>query len=285
MVPAAVFLLTFIAFPVASTLFLSFGIEIGGTVAPTFENYETVLTSRDTLNLDGFPKPPPLGTLVHNAIWITIHLPITLFFGLFLAMILRDVRGASVVKAAVFLGMVTPLVAGAIIIRYLFSGGVGLIPAFFELIGIESLSGSWVAQPEIVLFALVFGSIWLWTGFSLIVYSAGLTTIPKDYFEAARIDGASRFRIFTKIVFPLLKPITLVVVTMTVLWNLKIFDIVIAAVGQAGGPGMGADVLAVQMYRYAFRALDFPTAAAVAVLLTILTLIATAWLVRRLSSR
>ncbi len=285
MVPAALFLLTFIAYPVLSTIFLSFGIELGVSANPTLENYANVLTSKDTINLEGFPKFPPLGTLVHNAIWIAIHLPITLFFGLFLALILRDVKGASIVKGTIFLGMVTPLVAGAIIIRYLFSGGVGLIPAFFEWLGIEALSGSWMAEPDIVLFGLIFGSIWLWTGFSLIVYSAGLTTIPKDYFEAAQIDGASRWRIFTRIVFPLLKPITLVVVTMTVLWNLKVFDIVIAAVGQAGGPAQAADVLALQMYRTAFRALDFPAAAAVAVILTLLTLVATAWLIRRLSSR
>ncbi len=293
--PAAVFLLMFIAFPVLATLFLSFGLELNLDAAISGEpvisgeattvHYEDVLTHRETINLGGFPKWPPLGTLAHNALFIAIHLPLTMFTGLALALILRDVKGASIVKAAIFIGMVTPMIVGAIIIRFLYSGDVGVVPAFFGAIGIEALSVNWIAEPETVLFALIFGSIWLWTGFSLIVYSAGLTTIPKDYFEAARIDGASRFRTFTRIVWPLLKPITLIVVTMTLLWNLKIFDIVFAAVGTAGGVGGAADVLALQMYRVAFRGLDFERGAAIAALLTFLTLVSTVWLVRRLSRR
>ncbi len=293
--PAAVFLLMFIAFPVLATLFLSFGLELNLDAAISGEpiisgeattvHYEDVLTHRETINLGGFPKWPPLGTLAHNALFIAIHLPLTMFTGLALALILRDVRGASVVKAAIFIGMVTPMIVGAIIIRFLYSGDVGVVPAFFRAIGIEALGVNWIAEPETVLFALIFGSVWLWTGFSLIVYSAGLTTIPKEYFEAARIDGASRFRMFTRIVWPLLKPITLIVVTMTLLWNLKIFDIVFAAVGTAGGVGGAADVLALQMYRVAFRGLDFERGAAIAALLTFLTLVSTVWLVRRLSRR
>ncbi len=299
--PAVVFLLMFIAFPVLATLFLSVGLQLNlGAVLSgnpadvltgeiTAEHYDFVLTHRDTFNLDGFPKWPPLGTVAHNAIWIAIHLPLTMFTGLALALILRDVKGASVVKAAIFIGMVTPMIVGGIILRFLYTGGVGIVPAFFEAIGVEALSGSWMSRPETVLFALVFGSVWLWTGFSLIVYSAGLTTIPKEYFEAAKVDGASSFRVFTRIVFPLLKPITLVVVTMTVLWNLKIFDIVFAATNPSGGVGQAADVLAIQMFRYTFLTsnfeIGFARGAAVAALLTLLTLVATAWLVRRLSRR
>ncbi len=235
--------------------------------------------------MEGLPKPPPYGTLVHNAIWIAIHLPLTLFGGLALALILREMRGASIVKACVFLGMVTPMIVGAYILRYLYEADVGLIPQLFGLIGISQLNVSWMARPELLLYGLIFGSVWMWMGFSLIIYSAGLTTIPKEYFEAARIDGASPFRTFAKITFPLLKPITLVVVTMTILWELKIFDIVFGATNAAGGVGGAADVLALQMYRYAFREGDIELAAIVATLLSILTLIATVWLLRRLSRR
>ena len=282
--PAAVFLIIFIAYPVVASLYLSFVSPETGA-APTLENYESVLGDRDTLNVEGFPRSPPLGTLVHNAIWVAIHLPLTMFIGLGLALILREVKGASFVKGAIFIGMVTPMVVGGVILRYLYSGNVGLVPRFFEAIGVEGLSTTWLARPELVLFGLIFGSVWLWTGFSLIVYSAGLTTIPKEYFEAAKIDGASPFRMFARITFPLLRPITLVVVTMTILWELKIFDLVFVATGAGGGPGGAADVLALQMYRYAFRALDFERAAVVATLLTLLTLLATVWLVRRLAKR
>lgn len=258
-----------------------------------FQNYEEILTSRDTINLETAPFPP-LGTLLHNLIWIAIHLPVTLFGGLFLAILVRDMRGASVVKGIVFLGMVTPLIIGGMILRFLFTQDAGLVPAFFAAIGVSEveiggrvicLSCTWTLQPETLLPALIMGSVWLWTGFSLIVYSAGLTTIPKDYFEAARMDGASPFRIFRRITFPLLKPITLVVITMTLLYELKIFDIVIAATNEAGGVAGAGDVLALQMYRLGFVNVPFEPnlAAAVATILTFLTLFATIWTLRYLA--
>ncbi len=271
--------------PVISTIGLSFISETTGAF-PSVENYADVLASPDTVNLARFPsRTPPWGTLVNNALWIAIHLPVTLFTGLALALVLRDARGAGITKSLVFIGIITPMIVGGVILRYLFEGGVGIVPAFFGLIGIEALNRNWMTFTPTLLFGMIFGSVWMWTGFALIVYTAGLTTIPKEYFEAAKIDGASLFRIFTRITWPLLKPMTLVIVTLTILWELKIFDIVFAAVGSSGGVGKAGDVLALQMYRYAFEDLRFEAAAVVASLLTILTLVATAWLIRRLVTR
>jgi len=116
------------------------------------------------------------------------------------------------------------------------------------------------------------------------VYSAGVTTIPRDYFEAALIDGASSWRTFRKITWPLLRPITLVVVTMTLLWELKLFDIVIAAADPGGGVSGAADVLALQMFRYGFVNIprQYNEAAVVATLLTFLTLVIAGSLFRRI---
>ena len=257
------------------------------------QNYEEILSSRDTVNLQTAPWPP-LGTLLHNLIWIVVHLPVTLFAGLFIAILVREMRGAAVIKGIVFLGMVTPLIVGGMILRFLFTQDSGIVPAFFAFLGVSEveiggrmicLSCTWTLQPETLLPALIVGSVWLWTGFSLIVYSAGLTTIPKDYFEAAKLDGASPFRIFRRITWPLLRPITLVVVTMTLLYELKIFDLVIAATNVRGGVAGAGDVLALQMYRLGFVNVPFELnlAAAVATLLTLLTLIATVWTLRYLA--
>jgi multiple sugar transport system permease protein len=258
------------------------------TEAYGLQNYGEVLEDPATLNPEEFPWPP-LGTLIHNFLWILIHLPLTLFAGLFLATILKDVKGATIVKGTIFLGMVTPMIVGGVILRFLFEGGAGIVPAFFSSLGIERLtfwgrevcvSCTWTIQRETLLFGLIFGSVWLWTGFSLIIYSAGLTTVPQEYFEAAKIDGTSPFRMFYRITFPLLRPVTLVIVTMTVLWELKIFDIVWAVTGSGGGPGRSADVLALQMYRYAFIDMNIGLAAVVATLLTLLTLFSTIWMIR-----
>lgn len=267
--PALTLLIILVVFPVLQTLYVSFLSPSGEFVG--LENYRDVLGSRDIVNLEGFPKYPPLGALIHNLIWIAVHLPMSLFSGLALAIILRDVKGASVVQSIIFLGMVTPLIVGGIILRFTFDGQVGILNGFLTFLGFGELARTWTAYPETALFAEVFGGVWLWTGFSMILYSAGLATIPKDYYEAAKIDGASRFRTFLHITFPLLKPVTLVIVTMTVLWELKIFDLVYI-VNRVGGPGKSTTVLALEMWsRFVYR--YYNEAAVIATFLTLLTLV------------
>jgi multiple sugar transport system permease protein len=283
--PALLLIVFLVIYPVVQTAFLAFlsgergtrGQFVGG------DNYADVLTDPATVNPDDLPWPPPLGTLLHNALWVAIHLPISLFAGLWIALLLREVKGASLVKSFVFLGMVTPMVVGGVILRFLLEQGVGIVPSFFGLIGVGSLDVNWIVRRELVLLGLIFGSVWLWTGFSLIVYSAGLTTIPKDYFEAARVDGTPSSRMFFRITLPLLKPMTLVIVVMTLLWELKLFDVVYVATNVGGGVLGAADVLALQMFRYGFIEFDTGRAAAVASLLTLMTLFATLLILRRMA--
>nr|NIR17004.1 sugar ABC transporter permease [Desulfobacterales bacterium] len=103
-------------------------------------------------------------------------------------------------------------------------------------------------------------------------------TIPKEYYEAAKIDGAGPFKRFIRITFPLLKPLNIVVITMTILYDLKIFDIVYVAT--FGGPGKASTVLAFEMYLQAFRFSNFNGAAVIASLLTLLTSAVTIPLIR-----
>lgn len=294
-IPAAFFLVFLVIVPIASTISLSFFSDSTGAFAG-LDNYGEVLTSPDTIDdvpgrvedalLEGrFQDPsPPYGTLVNNLLWIVIHLPMSLFTGLFLSLLLQKVRGSAFVKSVIFLGMVTPMIVGGIILRFLFDERSGIVPGFFGAIGVDALAIQWTAYPSTLLFGLIFGSVWLWTGFSMIVYSAGLTTIPKDYFEAAQIDGASTWRTFRRVTWPFLRPMTVVVITMTILWELKLFDVVFAATNPTGGPFGTADVLALQMFRYAFASTSprYNLAATVATILTLLTLLSSAWLFRRM---
>ncbi len=277
--PAAILLIVLVIYPIIATLTLGFLAPDGSYAG--LHNYESVIGSPDTFNPACLERGPPCGTLVNNLIWIGIHLPLTVFMGLFLALLLQNVRGASFVKSLIFLGMVTPLIVIGVVLRFILEYPIGLVPAFFGWLGIKSLDVNWLVTPNTLLLGLIFGTVWSWTGFSMIVYSAGLTTIPKDYFEAARVDGASEWQVFRKITWPLLRPVTLVIVTMTLLWELKLFDIVIGATNSQGGVGGAADVLALQMYRY-FFIIDYNSAAVVATLLTIFTLIVAVGLFRKL---
>ena len=185
----------------------------------------------------------------------------------------------NVVRGIIFLGMVIPMIIGGVIIRFLFDEYSGIVPLLMRTLGIESLDKTWTAYPQTALMALIIGSIMLWTGFSLTMHAAGLASIPKSYYEAADMDGAGRLRVFFRITLPLLAPVTAVVVAMTLLYELKIFDIVYAAT--MGGPGGASMVLSVQMYFYAFRSLDYNMVSTVATLLTGFTVLVSIWLVRR----
>lgn len=275
--PAIILLTTFVIIPAVQTLSLSVLNAEGEFVG--LENFRTVLISKDILNLDRFPfKSPPWGAIPHNALWILIHLPLVVILGMTLAVLLRDVWGASFIKSVIFLGMITPMVVGGGIIRFIFDEHSGIVNAILGGVGLDQFVRSWTAYPDTALLALILGSILLWTGFSLILYSSGLSTIPQEYYEAAEVDGANSFQRFVHITVPLLKPVTITVVSMTLLWELKIFDLVYSATG--GGPGGASTVLALRMYSLAFRALDANRSAVIAVLITALTLIIGVWLSR-----
>jgi len=270
LLPSLMLLSVFVIYPTLYTVWLSFFDEEGKFVG--LNNYFKVLSSRETVNLRRFPfKSPPWGTLIHNAVWIAVHLPLSLLLGLLFAVVLRNIKGASIVRGMIFLGMVMPMVVGGWMIRFMFDKDMGVVNALLRLLGIKWLANkTWTAWPEYSLIATILGGVWIWTGFSMVIYMAALSAIPREYYEAADIDGASALQKFFHITLPLLKPATSVIVVMSVLYELKIFDIVFVAT--RGGPGASSNVLALQMYDYAFRALKFNEAAAIAVLLTLLTL-------------
>jgi len=283
LIPAFLLLAIFVVYPIADTIYVSFlSRDTGNFVG--FENYNYVLFQKvtpliNTPNL--FQGIFPMGALIHNIIWIGIHLPLTILFGLFLAVLLRDVKGSTIIKSIVFLGVVVPMVVGGVLFRYVFDKDAGVVNAALRLIGLGGFARDFTVFRETALFSVILGSIWIWTGFAMVVYSAGLEGIPKEMYEAAAIDGASRWKIFWHITVPMLRSTTLVVVTMSILWELKIFDIVFVAT--QGGPGGASAVLAFDMYTQAFQANNLGAGAAIAVLLTLMTFGVAAYLVNRMS--
>lgn len=276
LLPALIMLIAFVIYPFFYTTIGSF-FSWKGRVLKEFvglDNYFRVLGSKDIFNLSRVLsfKSPPYGAFLHNLIWVLIQVPLCTFLGLVLAVILKEVKGGVIIKSIIFIGMVIPMIVGGILLRFIYDAHAGVFNAILALLGFGNLTRTWTAYPDTALFALIIGSVWIWTGFSMVLYSAGLESIPQEIFEAAKIDGASGFQIFWKITIPMLKPITVVVLTMTVLWALKIFDIVFVAT--RGGPGGASSVLALEMYFKAFYSVppDYGAAMVIATLLTILTL-------------
>jgi alpha-glucoside transport system permease protein len=131
------------------------------------------------------------------------------------------------------------------------------------LVALGSTPVAWLVNPSVANFALIGAGIWMWTGFALVVISAGLKGIPTEILEAARVDGATEYQIFWRIILPMLRSV-LVVVTVTMLINaLKIFDLVyVMTFGN-----YNTDVIATRMFREMFVFGDFGRASAIAVVL------------------
>lgn len=245
-------------------------------------NYEELFGSKDFIDLGRVGnRPPPYGALIHNVLWVVIFIPLTTFLGLCLAVLLREVRGGAIIKSMIFLGMVVPMVVGGIVIRFMFDEQAGIVNGLLGVVGLGDITRTWVAFPDTALIALILGSVWIWTGFAMIIYSAGLELIPKDLYESASVDGASRWKIFRRITIPMLKPSTLIVVIMSLIYVLRIFDIVYVAT--FGGPGGASSVLGLQMFLDAFYSIppNLGSAAAIATFLTLMAAVISVILVRK----
>jgi multiple sugar transport system permease protein len=276
--------MVFVFYPIIDTIYMSFLSEGKGEFVG-FQNYVDVVSRNEFLNVKrllNFLGGPSYGALIHNILWVAIHLPLCVFFGLLLAVLLRDVKGGAIIKSTVFLGMVIPLVIGGVLIRFILDKDAGILNGFLSVVGLGAFTRDWTIYPDTALITVILGSVWIWVGFCMIVYSAGLEGIPTEVYEAAEIDGASWWKTFWRITVPMLNSATLVVVTMTLLWELKVFDIVYVVT--QGGPGDASKVLAYIMYIEAFEPpRNFGTASAIAVILTIMTFGFAAYLVRRMS--
>lgn len=283
LIPAFLLLTIFVLYPIVDTVYVSFLSKGRGNFVG-LENYNYVLFEKvnpliNTANI--LRGIFPMGALVQNIIWIGIHLPLTVFLGLGFAVLLRDVKGSTIVKAIVFLGIVVPLVVGGVLFRYVYDRDAGVVNAALRSVGLGAYAEDFTQFRNTALFSVILGSIWIWTGFSMIVYSAGLEGIPKEMYEAAEIDGASRWRTFWRITVPMLRATTLVVITLTLLWELKIFDIVYIVT--QGGPGGASSVPAFDMYSEAFQANNLGSGAAIAVIMTLMSFGVAAYLVNRMA--
>ena len=279
LLPALILLTVFSFYPLVQTVYISF-FDFHRSITDVvnfqgdfvgLENYLKVVGNSKFLNpklslLEG----PPFGALIHNIIWVVIMVPLTMLLGLALAILLRRMRGGYIIKSMIFLGMVTPLIVGGLLMLFIYHKDAGIGNAFLRLVGLGFLARSWTIFPDTALYALIMGSVWIWTGFTMIIYSAGLEGIPNELHEAARIDGASGLQVIRHVTVPMLRPATVTSLILTTLTAFKMLDIVVAVTG--GGPGQATQVLSLLMYTEGFQKFSFGTSSAIAVFLTLLGL-------------
>ena len=193
----------------------------------------------------------------------------------FLAILLHyPTWGRTVFRTAFFAPMIMPTVAIAILWQYIYEPGNGLLTALIQLVK-PDFEFAWLATPGWSLLWIFVTICWQYTGFHTVLFMAGLSGIPNDYFEAARIDGASEWQICWHIILPLLKPTAIVSATLSIVGSLKYFDLVYMMSG--GLPAESREVMATYIYRLAFDQgqgrFGYGSAAAVMLFLTALLVV------------
>ncbi len=264
--PAIFLIVIFVVIPVFHSILLSF---YNNTGFVGIQNYTELFSDKSFFNLNGFFSEELVGTLGNNIIWILLHMPASIILGLTFALLLNShIYGRGSLRTLIFMGTTVPMVVGGILARFLFAQSSGLVPSFFHLLGMDALYVNWLAKPGLALYALVLISIWLWVGYCMIMYMSALNTVDQSIIEAAQMDGASRVRILFQVLLPHLKPVTYVIVAMSLIWELKLFDIVYASTG--GGPGDSTSLLSLEMYQSTFRYFQEGKGTAIAVLMMLL---------------
>ncbi len=187
--------------------------------------------------------------LLHTLLFIVIYLPAVLVLGLLLAVLLnRPLRGLQFYRTAFFMPVVSSWVAVSLMWKWLLNPAFGLVNYILSLAHLPQ--PGWWADPHWALPAVIIASIWKDIGFVMVLLLAGLQGIGRQYYEAARIDGAGAWRCFLNITIPLLSPTIFFVVVISLINSFQVFDQVWVMTG--GGPGGASSVLVEQIVQNAF---------------------------------
>ena len=253
--PALLLLGFYLVYPAVNTIGLSF-FDKSGAKFVGLENYRYFFTSPDTLT-----------SLRNNALWLVLLAGVVVILGLLFAVLFDRVKYESAAKATVFLPMAISFVAAGVIWKLMYDYQPPGMPQTGTLNGLVALFGGqpqpWLINLSVNNFALIAIGVWMWTGFALVILSAGLKSIPNEIIEAARVDGATEWQILRSIIVPMLGSTIAVVATTMIINALKAFDIVYVMTNG----NYSTDVMANRMYKEMFNFQQFGRASAIATVL------------------
>lgn len=253
--PALLLLTFYLIYPTINTAYLSlFNSDSSQYVG--LANYKFVFTDQGMLD-----------ALKNNALWLVFLTALTVTFGLLMAVVFDRVSYESAAKALVFLPMAVSFVAAGVIWKLMYDyqppgqPQTGTLNAIVTAFGGQPIP--WLVDRTTNNPALIWVGVWVWTGFALVILSAGLKGIPVEILEAARVDGASEWQILFRITIPMMSSTIAVVATTMVIYALKAFDIIYVLTSG----NFGTDVIANRMYKEMFNFNHFGRASAIAVVL------------------
>lgn len=222
---------------------------------------------------------PAFGQSVLNTfLWVVGTLLLPVGIGLAIAVGTWKLKLGALARFAIVLPYAISGSATAVVWTFMLSTDGGL-DTLLRAMGLDPLVSQWLLQWPLNTVMMIIATTWQATGACVILFLVGLQSIPPNTLEAAQIDGASGWRLFWSVTFPQLRPMTVVVVGISIVGSLKVFDQVLLLTN--GGPGTASETLALTMYRETFTLSRYGSGAAVAVFLTVVVVVASWAYLRR----
>jgi multiple sugar transport system permease protein/raffinose/stachyose/melibiose transport system permease protein len=204
-------------------------------------------------------------SIQNNIRWLILFILVPVPGGLAIALLLdQKLPGNKMYKTLFYLPMTLSFVVIGLVWSWIYDPQYGALTTALNSIGLSSLNRAWLNDPSIVTYSLVFAAIWRQIPYIMVLYLAGLKNVPPEMVEAGIVDGANRVQRFWYIIFPMLKPATIIAVTVSVIDSLRSFDIVF--VMTRGGPFYSSNVLANYMYIEGFHNYRMGYGSAIAVI-------------------
>jgi ABC-type sugar transport system permease subunit len=273
MLPALILFGTFLVYPVIQSVFYSLldwdGLKPGVYVG--FENYIRLFHDKNFWN-----------SLKVTVVWVAMSGGILPLTALVLALVVDFGTSSrtlgSIARTVLFIPMTISLVVVGLLFTLFYNPILGVINNVLQRLGSTAIFDL-LGDSNTVLIAIFFVAVWQWSGFGLVIFTAALQGISGDLFDAARIDGASKWQLIRYIVLPLLLPTYLTIMTLNIIGGFKAFDLIY--VMTAGGPAEASATTSIFLYKQAFILHNFGYGSAVSVVLFVLVGLATLVLTRR----
>ena len=262
LMPSLIILLVFTAYPLIRAFMMSFledySIINGSFDAVNFQNY------RDLFEDDTFIK-----ALKNTGIYVLFVVPTSIILSLVIAVLINNTAKArGFFQTLYFLPYVTSVIAIGIVWSWIFNSNYGLLNYFLGFFGIEPIP--WLNDPDYALWALIIFSIWKSMAFNILIFLSGLSLIPQDIYQAARIDSTPRLRVFLRITVPQLRPIIIYAFLMGFINAFKVYNEVFSLFQGKAGPADSAITVVYYIYDKFYNSADYGVASAAAVVLFII---------------
>jgi multiple sugar transport system permease protein len=253
--PSFLVLVALIGYPVVNTFVSAFSrvSPVGNIVSfGTLANYRQLAED---------PNLPQV--LRQTAIYTLVSVGITTVVSFVLALVLNQrFRGRTLAKALLLLSWAAPLSVVAILWRWIFHGQLGAFNYVLSQFGLIHEYRVWLGEPGTAMMAAIYVEVWSSIPFVTITLLAGLQSVPRDIYDAAKVDGADQVREFFDMTLPLMKPVTFIATLLSVIYAFNSFTII--WIFTKGGPAFRTDIIVTYLYKLAFINLDFGAASALA---------------------